>query len=222
MSPAASPVVLARGEPVVTDDRWLRSAVSRRGATVRFTPPGMLSQAGCSSMRTGHAHERWDWWTRDGVRFRWVSRPCPIRDERACDQALSHQSGGGDLNSRPLRPEVRPGELERCPADGTAGRAPVPAGCDPRRWNAIAGWTRDAGTATGGAISLVGCAPAVLAPTSLGGAAPPPEPSKPALGRDGASYRRVGIRQDACSGRGRPVTTIGADSATCCSPNRST
>jgi hypothetical protein len=27
------------------------------------------------------------------------------RGERACDQALSHQSGGGDLNSRPLRPE---------------------------------------------------------------------------------------------------------------------
>ena len=42
----------------------------------------------------------------------------PVRGERACDQALSHQSGGGDLNSRPLRPEVRPGELERCPADG--------------------------------------------------------------------------------------------------------
>jgi hypothetical protein len=66
----------------------------------------------------------------------------PGRGERACDQALSHLSGGGDLNSRPLRPELWPRELERWPADGTAGRAPALAGCDPQRWNAIAGWTR--------------------------------------------------------------------------------
>jgi hypothetical protein len=42
----------------------------------------------------------------------------PKTTERACEQALSYLSGGGDLNSRPLRPEVESADTQRTDLDG--------------------------------------------------------------------------------------------------------
>jgi len=53
-------------------------------------------------------------------------------------------SGGGDLNSRPLRPEVSPGELARPFVDESAGRADTADHGDQGRRERPAGWTRDA------------------------------------------------------------------------------
>jgi hypothetical protein len=55
---------------------------------------------GCEVLQAAGAR-----WTRDGRRSGQLGRWPPKTTERACDQALSLLSGGGDLNSRPLRPE---------------------------------------------------------------------------------------------------------------------
>jgi hypothetical protein len=64
--------------------------------------------------------------------------------ERACDQALSCQSGKGDLNSRPLRPEACPCGSERSSADEYAGQVKPANSLVPPGREADAGWTRGA------------------------------------------------------------------------------
>jgi hypothetical protein len=66
----------------------------------------------------------------------------PKTTERARDQALSRQSGGGDLNSRPLRPEAWPVESGRPRADGCAGQIDGANGGGPRAPVGVAGQTR--------------------------------------------------------------------------------
>jgi hypothetical protein len=67
----------------------------------------------------------------------------PGRGERACEQPLSHQSGGGDLNSRPLRPEDESGDRRRTYPYGDAWSAGAPSMPERLRLAATARWTRD-------------------------------------------------------------------------------
>jgi hypothetical protein len=71
-------------------------------------------------------------------------RTPPKTTERACEQALSHQSGRRDLNSRPLRPEACPGRRGRAGTDDAAGHPHIADGCDTQRSERFAGWTRGA------------------------------------------------------------------------------
>jgi hypothetical protein len=64
--------------------------------------------------------------------------------ERACEQALSWVSGGGDLNSRPLRPEACPCGRARAETDNAAGQPHMSDGGDTQRSERFAGRTRGA------------------------------------------------------------------------------
>jgi hypothetical protein len=63
--------------------------------------------------------------------------------ERACEQALSWLSGGGDLNSRPLRPEVESADTRRTDLDESAWSTGRADRCEQVRPKTTARWTRD-------------------------------------------------------------------------------
>jgi hypothetical protein len=102
---------------------------------------------------------------------RWTGTPtnrqtAPKRGERACDQALSVESGGRDLNSRPLRPEICPGEQGRTTANETAVQAAEEDGGE--RWRAIPHAGRPRGGHVGSTPCLQTVRPALVTAPGLG------------------------------------------------------